>query len=419
MSDSIQAMQTSSGQSDSHRTRERLLELVDRCQHDRFAYFPSHARELPWKNGFLDVVLMGGQKSSLNYHLDLIEYLIKMTPGLRLRAIVDEIPGAIVAASRVLALGAKLVTVRDFFENSSSYRDCIIVDRYCTWIPGIKYRAKLKQSGLAVLRWEQFLNAPGLPIPAAHYLAHSDLVLAQFDNFLAIEKLWEDDHSRNVYYTTLAAYASLDFTWFAFTCGNHDERYMPSDIGLKMNENEVFVDCGAHDGAESIIFATRVRNNFRRICAFEPDRKNYAVVCKNLARYMGQHQLDNIVCYPLGVYDRNAYLSFSGKDVTVTLSDQPAGEGPGLFVARLDDLIDEMSYLKLEIEGAELGALNGARDLIRRQRPVMAISAYHKPTDFPDLTGFVRELDMGYTMKLRHQSLEAGVLCIYAQPNEG
>ena len=76
-------------------------------------------------------------------------------------------------------------------------------------------------------------------------------------------------------------------------------------------------------------------------------------------------------------------------------------------------MIDELSHLRLEIEGAELAALNGARGLISRCRPSMAISAYHKPSDFLDIAAFLREVDLGYRMSVRHQSLEPGVLCVY------
>ena len=207
----------------------------------------------------------------------------------------------------------------------------------------------------------------------------------------------------------------MDFTWFAYGCDDHAERYLPSDIEFEFGGEEVFVDCGAHDGAESALFAQRVGNHFKRICAFEPDRVNYAVTSRNLNRYMVEHAIDNILCYPMGVYDRNGYLAFSGYDVTVAVSDHHASTGQGLFVARLDDVIDEMTFLKLEIEGAELAALRGAERLIRANKPTLAISAYHKPEDLLELTAHVESLNLGYTLKLRHQSLEPAVLCIYCQ----
>ena len=394
--------------------RARLIEIVRQCQQDRFHYFPRSAMELPWQNGELHIVLMGGQKNSFSYHLDLIEGLTKTNPGLKLLAVVDENPEAMPLRERVHSLGAATIDIKEFFGSLANYRHCVLVDRYCTWMPGIKYRSKLKDPSYCLLRWEQFLNAPQLKSPAAFYTEHSTNVVNNLDSFLKLERLWKDDLSRDVFYTTLSAYASLDFTWFAYHCGNHEQRYFPGDIGWNLTDNEVYVDCGALDGSECIIFSELVHHQFRKIHAFEPNPESYTVLCKKLAKHAITHELENIVPYPVGVSDRNAYLRFTGRDVTVTISDEAADSGPGLFVARLDDVISDMTYLKLEVEGAELAALRGARNLIKADRPKMAISTYHKPSDFHDLTSFLLNLDLGYEMQLRHQSLEAGVSCIYA-----
>jgi len=405
----------SSSEAESTKARAQLLGVVERCQTDRYAYFPEAARERILRSDGRDIVLMGGQRSSLAYHLDLIQRTLTANPGLRLRALVDESPETVPATHPLLVSGTEIVSTQEFLARSVEFRDALVVDRYCTWIPGVKYRSRLKQAGIAFLRLEQFLNAPGLTFPPGHYRQHSDFMLREFDRFLALENIWADERSRTVYYTSLAAAISLDFTWFAFGCDNHDERYLPSDIGLLLGDDETFVDCGAHDGSESILFAKRVKNRFRSIRAFEPDRVNFSVTSRNLQKYSRDHRVANIYCYPMGVYDRNGYLGFTGSDVMVAVQDSHVERGPGLFVTRLDDMIEEMTYLKLEIEGAELAALHGAHSLIRTHKPVLAISCYHKPEDFLELSSHVLSLDMGYRMTLRHHSLEPGVLCIYCQ----
>src|SRR6185369_2974108 len=177
--------------------------------------------------------------------------------------------------------------------------------------------------------------------------------------------------------------------------------------------SEVLLDCGAHDGGETLIFAQRTSNRFKAVHAFEPDLRNYRVLCRNMSRYMAQNDLDNIYCYPVGVYDRNDYLAFSGQGTIVTVSEQRASEGNGLFMARLDDVIEEATYLRLEVEGAEVPALAGAARLIEKHRPKLAVSAYHRPDDFLTIHRSIAEFDLGYEFRLRHQSLEAGVLCYY------
>jgi hypothetical protein len=48
--------------------------------------------------------------------------------------------------------------------------------------------------------------------------------------------------------------------------------------------------------------------------------------------------------------------------------------------------------LKLDIEGAELDALRGARELISRSRPRLAVCVYHKPEHLWEIPLFLREM---------------------------
>jgi len=205
----------------------------------------------------------------------------------------------------------------------------------------------------------------------------------------------------------------MDFSWFTSTCDRYEDRYFPTDIGLQLGNDEIFVDCGAYDGRDSILFAEKVKNRFQRVCAFEPDLSNYANMSLNLQRHSIGEDVTGFDTFPMGVANINGYQHFSGSGMLVALTDKPKDADRGLFVARLDDMLDRCTYLKLEIEGAELAALKGAARLIQNCRPKMAISTYHKPTDFLDLLPYLTSLNKGYRLTLRHHALEAGLLCIY------
>ncbi len=74
-------------------------------------------------------------------------------------------------------------------------------------------------------------------------------------------------------------------------------------------------------------------------------------------------------------------------------------------MVKLDDFLDEkISFIKMDIEGAELLALKGARLCIRKYKPKLAICLYHKALDFLEITNYVKELVPEYTVSIRKHS---------------
>lgn len=401
---------------DAEGARAELLDLAGRVSGNPYAAFAPVLRTLGGAGRLPDIVLMCGQHTTMDYHLDLITAILSRHAPARLRAVVDENP-ALVRKGRLPDPDLPILTVRDFFARAAEFADCLVVDRYCTWMPAVKYATYLGRAGLRYARFEQFVNAPGmpegLPSPGCHYRDHARFMLPQLDRLLELGPLWADDRSRLVYYTALAAFIAMDFSWFAPGCDPYEQRYLPDDVGFTLGDDEVFLDCGAFEGEDSILFASRTANRFGRICAFEPDLANYATLSENLRRHMAATGSCAIDTFPLGVADRNAHLRFSGEGMMVALSDD-ASAGKGLFVARLDDMIEAASYIKLEVEGAEMAALNGAARLIREGRPKLAVAVYHRPDDFLTIPQRLAGLGQGYALRLRHHAYEAGLLCVYA-----
>lgn len=85
---------------------------------------------------------------------------------------------------------------------------------------------------------------------------------------------------------------------------------------------------------------------------------------------------------------------------------------------RIDDtLYENLTFIKLDIEGAERFALEGAQETIKRSKPILAICAYHLQDDLLVLADTIRSMLPNYKLYLRHYMLSAGDTMLYGIPN--
>ena len=179
---------------------------------------------------------------------------------------------------------------------------------------------------------------------------------------------------------------------------------------FEANDNEVFVDCGCFDGATCYSFAAWCgHKGFDRIYSFEADPKNYAR-CKELLAPLGKCEL-----YPYGTSDsaKKVYFASDGFETSCIISKEEAEkrnfEGVEQIETRaLDNVLNgkRVTFIKMDIEGAEYEALIGARRLIMENRPRMAISVYHKYEDFVTLADLVLGMHPDYRISFRHYGFD-------------
>jgi hypothetical protein len=74
-----------------------------------------------------------------------------------------------------------------------------------------------------------------------------------------------------------------------------------------------------------------------------------------------------------------------------------------------------IDFIKMDIEGSELSALQGAESALRRWRPKLAISLYHRPEDFFSIPLWLDSLGAGYEFFLDHYSIHHEETVLYAR----
>ena len=184
-------------------------------------------------------------------------------------------------------------------------------------------------------------------------------------------------------------------------------------------ENEVFVDCGCFDGATCYNFAGWCgAKGYEHIYSFEADPKNYAKAKEVLAP-LGKCEL-----FPYGTSDsdKKVYFAADAFETSCIISREEAEkrnfEGVEEIETRaLDDVLagKRVTFIKMDIEGAEYEALQGARKLIAENRPRMAISVYHKYEDFVTLANLVLEMHPDYRIAFRHYAFDELETVMYVE----
>ena len=176
----------------------------------------------------------------------------------------------------------------------------------------------------------------------------------------------------------------------------------------KLKEGDVVIDAGAYPGDYAVLASRRIGKSGKIIC-FEPDPYNREILEKNLKK----EKNDNYIIIPRGLWNKNTVLRLSRSDgLHSTLSAEDKGNSD-IKVTKLDDELEalgikKVDIIKMDIEGAEIEAINGARETLKNNNVYVTIASYHivnGKTTSHYLENFLKKL--GYKVKTdfpKHQT---------------
>lgn len=177
---------------------------------------------------------------------------------------------------------------------------------------------------------------------------------------------------------------------------------------------DVAIDCGSCWGDTALYFAYKGAS---KVYAFEFIPSNLHVLDRNCA-------LNPEFCKKLHVIQHPVW-SESGVDLSF------ADYGPASRVGEMgkypsktttlsiDDLVQDqiggkVDFIKMDIEGAEVPALNGARNTIVKYKPKLAISVYHRPDDMITIPRLIKEMRNDYKFYLDYYTIVGDEIVLYA-----
>lgn len=197
---------------------------------------------------------------------------------------------------------------------------------------------------------------------------------------------------------------------------------------LQIGVQESFVDCGAYDGDTIEEFLSYTQGKCEAIWAFEPDDENadklerkFQECRKTIIRKCVGDKEDIVRFYSDSSLYSNVVDSGMWGDETRRDLYGDKDQYVEVKMCKIDDELVEqnISLIKMDIEGSELKALIGARNTINRCFPKLAICIYHKGEDFHTLISEIHKHDTTeryYKYYLRHHSDDISETVLYAIP---
>ncbi len=213
-----------------------------------------------------------------------------------------------------------------------------------------------------------------------------------YNEYGKVYNMLEDETSKKIFEKLINFKISFDYKFMEGFTNNHDGQYFDKEI-IPNIKNITFVDGGGYVGDTS----ERVIKNFvdfKKIYLIEPIEQNMKIAKREFGHFK------NIEFIKFGISNKKTTLYFNEEK---SFSSQFGKGTLSVDVDTLDNIITQkVDFIKLDIEGAEQDAIEGAKNTIKKDRPILAICIYHKAQDWYKIPQKVLAIDKNYKIYIRH-----------------
>ena len=239
------------------------------------------------------------------------------------------------------------------------------------------------------------------------------------DKLLFVYNMLADNQSKVVFQSVLKHRLVHDLSLLDMI--NNSTQYFGNDVIHSISGT--FVECGAFTGDTLERFIKQTGGGYM-YHAFEADKQN----CNEIIAFCNKNNNKNVLVYNMAVCDRNREVLFwqdendykvngivdvTNKCFDKTMVNKIQGDS-------LDNVLcnAKIDMIAMDIEGAELYALKGARSCIETWKPKLAISAYHTIEHMWEIPLMIKEMYSDYQIYFRHHSWNINDTVCYAIKSE-
>lgn len=238
-----------------------------------------------------------------------------------------------------------------------------------------------------------------------------------FDNLDKLEKVkdWlEDDLSKKIFQEVVNRRICGFYTGYGDLKAYNEIQYLYMPALMSKKEG-IILDLGGYIGDSVDRFVNYLKNDLTDIYTFEALPENIAVLNKKKEE-LKQYWNGNMEVFPYAVAEKSGEITFCETEkrgacfspefrVASKYSSIPEVKRFRVEAVAIDEVVssnEKIRYIKMDIEGAEYQALLGAKQVIMRDKPGLAISIYHNAVDYFRLAELVKEFVPEYKLAIRH-----------------
>jgi FkbM family methyltransferase len=233
-----------------------------------------------------------------------------------------------------------------------------------------------------------------------------------------------DEESRSTLTRTLAFRSGNDIAFSSFKSSDSHYFNRLTLPNVPLDKPLCYIDLGAYSGdtLQELCRKTPVGTAI----LLEPDPANFHALTQNLKSLTKQYPTLTPYALPLGAGSDYGTFFLSGeKDAVNITTSKPTDDTKDLravSVVPLGDLLPATvaDFIKIDVEGHDLAALQGMRELLQRSKPTLAVSLYHRPHDIVTLSLELAEMLDGtpYNYYIRQHLNNSFESVLYAVPRD-
>ncbi len=186
-------------------------------------------------------------------------------------------------------------------------------------------------------------------------------------------------------------------------------RDLPQDVLARVNGTCV-VDGGAYIGDTLLLFNTLFPES--RIFAFEPYQMAFDNLKENIQLFKLTGKVISVCRGLSNTEEELPIYAAEGLDAGATCNSSAVYDKvlKGVIKTTTIDAVFKnmdapVGLIKLDIEGLEMKALEGAKHTIQKYKPIIVAAMYHRPEDFFELRKHIEAIQPGYRFMVRRSEM--------------